>query len=637
MAGTAYNQFFNGTIDEVRVWNRTMGVAEMKQHYYSNLHKYDNGKWALFVNETNLSRSTYQYQSSASDSEGNSNNTERRTITIGNAIPPDFTNIVLNSTNATNLTSENLTVYFTPNTDGDKDQVFNITDWRKNASSIAVLNMPFETNYSGVQGNVRDYTTYENNGTLGNSTTTTQPTWITTGIGGGAYSFNGAINEQFISIPDDNTLDVTGAISVEAWVYKDADKNWAGIVTKGSGAVEGDAGASSYLLREDDNQAAQFQISDSGDTRYSATTVSKLSTGGWYHLVGVYNTTHVLIYLNGTLTVGDAFTGSVRASTADVMIGHDFYYVVRGFAGRIDNIRVYNHSLSTAQVLANYEAGADNHSVQTITSQETTKGENWTVALTPTDNIDDGNTSISNYVIIENSAPDHVNLSSPEAGNTTTDRTPTLTWLDGVDDDEDNLSYSLLVDNDEDFSSPAIEIETSSTTYTPTTDLDLDIMYYWKVNATDGEAGSAYSDVWNFTVNSYVSVSLINNTVDFGSMIRSTTDNTTDDSPYPFVVENDGNSLINISINATPLFDSVAMGSNYQFRIDNHTEAGSFNWTTSITTWTNMLTSQVVAIDALKYDDASDTAQCEILVDVPSDEIAGGKASNVLFEAGLAE
>src|SRR3989338_3748171 len=49
---------FNGSIDEVRIWNRSLNAAEIQQHYYSNLYKYDNSSWTFYTNQSNLTTGT---------------------------------------------------------------------------------------------------------------------------------------------------------------------------------------------------------------------------------------------------------------------------------------------------------------------------------------------------------------------------------------------------------------------------------------------------------------------------------------------------------------------------------------------------------------------------------------------------
>ena len=66
-----------------------------------------------------------------------------------------------------------------------------------------------------------------------------------------------------------------------------------------------------------------------------------------------------------------------------------------------------------------------------------------------------------------------------------------------------------------------------------------------------------------------------------------------------------------------------------QFKVDNDTtEAGSFNWTASQTTWTNITSIQIQnksAVCYLNYLDTNDEAEIDIKVTVPSSEPAGIK------------
>ena len=63
--------------------------------------------------------------------------------------------------------------------------------------------MPFDTNvYTTSKGAVRDYSTYGNNGTLGEGAASYSPSWTTAGKIGGAYVFD-AIND-YIAIETDS-------------------------------------------------------------------------------------------------------------------------------------------------------------------------------------------------------------------------------------------------------------------------------------------------------------------------------------------------------------------------------------------------------------------------------------------------
>jgi len=576
---------------------------------------------------------------------GNSSN-----ITILNIPPPAYTNILLNTTSSsnTNYTDENLTVYFDTGTDKDADGIYNITDWRLNGNSTAVLNSPFDSNISSLAfGAIKDYSTFGNNGTLRQWEALPEelvyPSWVNEGIKGGAYLFRPAENSKpYINFSHSDSLNITKEITVEIWINKSWDNDYQGIVVKGAGGTEASVGhRNSFLLRAWTNGDIQFRIlgSAAADQPYSANTTGGVSLNEWHHVVGVYDRQNVSIYVDGVRFEGEKYTGNIRDSSIDVWVGQDMQYAARSFNGTLDELRIYNESLSTEQILSNYQAGLANHAPMRILSNDTVKINNWSVAITPNDLDDDGPTTISNPLLILNKPPEKVILDSPANLNITIDRTETSNWSISNDADGDSVTYMLELDDDDEFAEPVIiNVSTATNEYTILNDLNLDITYWWRVRGNDSYDLGVWSDPYNFTVQSFLAVSLINESPNFGRLYTGDSDNTTDESPTPIVIQNDGNALINISINATSLFDAVAMDTSYyQFRIDNSSEETAFDWLTSFITWTNMATAQVIAIDSLKYQDTNDTAQCEMLVELPFDEPPGNKTSYVLFESSLTE
>ncbi|MBI5046738.1 LamG domain-containing protein, partial [Candidatus Micrarchaeota archaeon] len=67
----AGDYYFNGTMDEVRIYNRSLSVDEITQQYYSNIYKYDTNSWQFYSNESNLTNGTaYTYFACANDTLG---------------------------------------------------------------------------------------------------------------------------------------------------------------------------------------------------------------------------------------------------------------------------------------------------------------------------------------------------------------------------------------------------------------------------------------------------------------------------------------------------------------------------------------------------------------------------------------
>lgn len=243
-----------------------------------------------------------------------------------------------------------------------------------------------------------------------------------------------------------------------------------------------------------------------------------------------------------------------------------------------------------------------------------------------------------------NSLPTAPVTLSPTINQTTTNRTPALVWANATDADGDAISYHLQVDDDALFQSPAINITAIApdvgklnTTYAPTTVLDVDTMYHWRVRANDSTGYGPWSNktlnLSNFTVQSYLAFSLPTSTIEFGSLAIGAEQNTTDGTPAPFRGENTGNLIMNISINGTKYFTQADLNtSNYQFKIREN-DTGAFNTTLSRVNWTNMSKNihSIFSVVLLNWRDAMDDFLMDLNITVPTDEPSGVKFSNVTF------
>jgi hypothetical protein len=126
-----------------------------------------------------------------------------------------------------------------------------------------------------------------------------------------------------------------------------------------------------------------------------------------------------------------------------------------------------------------------------------------------------------------------------------------------------------------------------------------------------------------------------NSSIDFGTLAINSVSNT-DNNKSPLVVRNDGNLVANItyiSINESPWQSYPDNTEYFQFKIDNDsTEINSFNWTASITTWTNLTNIanyNNTAVAYLNYQDANDEAEIDIKIKVPENEPPGHKQATI--------
>ena len=161
----------------------------------------------------------------------------------------------------------------------------------------------------------------------------------TAGSGAGnMLSFNGTDN--YITVPDHSSLDITSNITVEAWIKCDNLTNQIIVgKTANSGAIAGIA----YLLRVRDSGLV-FNVNDGTDINVSSPSYA-LNTDKWYHVVGYRNgsTNKIGLYVNGEwIGENNSITGNISTNNEALFIGKYIATWGQYFSGEMDEIRIWN-------------------------------------------------------------------------------------------------------------------------------------------------------------------------------------------------------------------------------------------------------------------------------------------------------
>ena len=124
-------------------------------------------------------------------------------------------------------------------------------------------------------------------------------------------------------------------------------------------------------------------------------------------------------------------------------------------------------------------------------------------------------------------------------------------------------------------------------------------------------------------------------------MNTSMSENTSDDSPYPLVLRNDGNALLNISVNFTSLFVSTpSPTNNFMFKVRN-TTVGCFDLSETIVNYTAAPTVTTKIMTQFNftsgYQTGCNNVSIDLFVNVPVEEPPGNKYSTVTFISSLGE
>ncbi len=198
-------------------------------------------------------------------------------------------------------------------------------------SSVASAALPNTVSRWAADGNALD-SVDSNNGTLINGVT------FGTGQFGQAFSLNGT--NQYVDIPDSNSLDITNALTISAWINPTTVTSSRRIVDKITvGFTDG------YLL---DILGGSLRMI-AGSRLLSGGTVA---TNTFQNVAGVYDGQFMRLYINGVQVASNDF-GSIApipTNNRSLKIGVDFTGNGNLFSGLIDEVNIFNRALSASEI-----------------------------------------------------------------------------------------------------------------------------------------------------------------------------------------------------------------------------------------------------------------------------------------------
>jgi RHS repeat-associated protein len=244
---------------------------------------------------------------------------------------------------------------------GDKARVIESLEERERITSYSYdaagrLTGTSITSSSDREGLVAAYGFEESSGTSvvdksgnGNNGTLENVTRITQGRFGRALDFDSSSDK--VVVPDSNSLDLTGAFTLEAWVRPDAIGSASAqkIIEKGSSAS---CAAPAYGLYASTSATAALPRGYACGSFVEAKG-SALLKGMWSHVaVTVNGSKGAKFYVNGSEVSSGTFSSLTAATAGQLLIGP-------GFDGQIDEVRIYSRQLSTAEVREDMRTAVD--------------------------------------------------------------------------------------------------------------------------------------------------------------------------------------------------------------------------------------------------------------------------------------
>lgn len=245
----------------------------------------------------------------------------------------------------------------------DYDKLDNVTLEIYNNNSINILNKTKAIGeIDNSDNNLRLLMHFNNDNFLGENSTfvadasgngnnglVTDASFINNGRINGAYLFDSLID--YIEVNGSNSLNITSnKVSIEAWF--NATQLKAGILV-GENIGQCSSTLFTYNLETGLTGAMGFQIAtDTGRT--SLFTTGTYTPNQWTHLAGVYNGTHMKLYVNGQLNNIVTKTGDIDKFGSRFFIGKNQACGDYDFRGIIDEVAVYNRDLSDNEVFEHF-------------------------------------------------------------------------------------------------------------------------------------------------------------------------------------------------------------------------------------------------------------------------------------------
>ena len=305
----AANRFFDGTIDELGIWNRAFSSEEIRSLYKLQIGEHGSTTEASYISTPQDSKKINNVWQSF------------------NPVPlaPYGKELAVNL-------GENINY-----DEGGIDSNGLVSYWNFNRSL----------------GTVGDGTIYAD--LKGNNAATTSD-----GASTSLNSINGKLyqaleldgSDDFVRVNDDNSLQINNTISISAWV-----KPTANITSTQS--ILGKGNSYDYWLRlglTSVGMHPSFLLNnDASGSEVISDTPIPLNT--WTFLVGTYDGVETRLYVNGVLVDSKPFTAPINTSTDELSIGATQEGSNFFFQGAIDEVSLWSRALSATEVSNLYKRG----------------------------------------------------------------------------------------------------------------------------------------------------------------------------------------------------------------------------------------------------------------------------------------
>lgn len=181
-----------------------------------------------------------------------------------------------------------------------------------------------------------------------------QPRWSSPGRVGNALELDG---HSFVDCGGADDLCFREAMTLSVWLkVPRTDRLSPALVTKGNNTWQ-----LQFIGEKRDLTFALTGPQTTGKSKGRQPAVKAkrpVDDGQWHHVAGIYDGQHMAFYLDGELEDSVAASGPIAVNTEPVMVGQNSMGRSRPFSGWIDDVRLYDRSLSAEEIRALCPGGA---------------------------------------------------------------------------------------------------------------------------------------------------------------------------------------------------------------------------------------------------------------------------------------
>ena len=219
-------------------------------------------------------------------------------------------------------------------------------------------------------------------------------------------------DDDYIEVDGSTSLDLQKEFTLSAWINAGGGMEQV-IIDKKSSYQD-----RNYKFSLSDDGALQLRFSSrSSDIDGDVTGYTNLKNAGWKHVVGVYNGTHCILFVDGEFQASAPSLSPPEGVGGDLWIGRGSYAgSQREFNGTIDEVQISNTARSVAWIKASYESERD-HLVD-FGREELNAGGllDWSKRITLTINPEELDGALSNFPVLihlsNSSGRNHMDVSS---------------------------------------------------------------------------------------------------------------------------------------------------------------------------------------------------------------------------------